>query len=114
YVTNVTSSLVEYYRAWIAGVLADNRYQPGIYAAKSNAAALYGAAEAEYTVRGRAGAPSFWIASSTGFSISAKPAAVGFDFAKLWQGMFDVTQTWKGAPITIDVDVASTKSPSAP
>jgi len=36
--------LLEYYRAWIGGVLQDGRYQPGVYAAKSNATILYDAA----------------------------------------------------------------------
>ena len=39
---------------------------------------------------------------------------VGLDFAKLWQGRFDVTQTWNGKTLQIDVDVASRRSPSAP
>lgn len=114
YVTAVTPPLLEYYRAWIGAVLADNRYRPGVYAAKSNATALYAAATAEYSARGHAGAPPFWIAGSAGFSISAKPTAVGFDFAELWQGLFDVTQSWNGVSLVIDVDVASTKSPSSP
>jgi hypothetical protein len=114
FVTVVTPALLDYYRAWIGGVLQDGHYQPGIYAAKSNATALYDAAVAAYRAAGRGGAPSFWIAASTGFSLGAKPTAVGLDFAQLWQGMFDVTQTWNGASIQIDVDVASMKSPSAP
>jgi hypothetical protein len=114
YVTAVTPPLLDYYQAWISGILRDGHYQPGIYAAKSNATELYNTAVAAYRAAGRAGAPSFWIAASTGFSLGAKPTAVGLDFAQLWQGMFDVTQTWNGASIQIDVDVASMKSPSAP
>jgi hypothetical protein len=114
YVTTVTPALLDYYRAWITGLLRDGRYQPGVYAAKSNATTLYSTAVDAFRAAGRSGAPPFWIASSSGFTITAKPAAVGLEFAKLWQGMFDVTQSWNGVSLQIDVDVASTRSPSAP
>jgi hypothetical protein len=115
FVTAVTPTLLDYYRAWIAGIVRDGHYRPGIYAAKSNATTLY------ITCRSRRGAcrrldgqPAFWIAASSGFSLGQAPTAVGLDFAKLWQGMFDVTQTWNGKTLLIDVDVASRRSPSAP
>lgn len=114
FVTSVTPALLDYYRAWIRGVLQDGRYLPGVYAAKSNAVTLYNAALELYRAGGRTDAPPFWIASSSGFTMTAKPAAVGLEFAKLWQGMFDVTQSWNGVSLQIDVDVASTRSPSAP
>jgi hypothetical protein len=114
YVTTVTAALRDYYRGWISAVLHDGHFKPGIYAAKSNVSALDDEAVAAFRAAGSNDTPPFWIASSVGFSIGAKPSAVGFDFARLWQGMFDVTQTWNGVPITIDVDVAANKSPSAP
>ncbi len=114
FVTSVTPALLEYYKAWIVGVLRDGRYRPGVYAAKSNATTLRVAAVDAYRSAGSNEDPPFWIASSTGFSLGASPTAVGLDFAKLWQGRFDVTEKWNGVTLLIDVDVAARKSPSAP
>ena len=114
FVTTVTTALLDYYRAWIRGVLTDGRYLPGVYAAKSNATTLYNAAVDEFRKAGRTDSPAFRIASSSGFSMSAAPTAVGLSFATAWQGMFDVTQSWSSVSLTIDVNVASTTSPSAP
>ena len=114
FVTSVTPALLEYYRAWIVGVLRDGRYRPGVYAAKSNATTLRVAALDAYRSAGSNEDPPFWIASSTGFSLGASPTAVGLDFAKLWQGRFDVTEKWNGVTLLIDVDIAARKSPSAP
>jgi hypothetical protein len=114
FVTSVTPALLTYYRAWISGIIRDGRYRVGVYAAKSNATTLYVAALDAMRAVGSSEQPVFWIASSSGFSLGQVPTAVGLDFAKLWQGMFDVTQTWNGKTILIDVDVASSRSPSAP
>ena len=112
YVTNVTPALLDYYRAWVGGLLTDGHYRPGVYAAKSNAQTLYQAALDLYRAAGRTDTPPFWIASSVGFNLSRRPADVGFDFAQLWQGAFDVTQSWGGISLTIDVDLANKQSPS--
>lgn len=114
YVTTVTSALLDYYHAWIRGVLADGHFVPGVYAAKSNATTLYNAAVDEFRRAGRSDLPAFWIASSVGFTTGSAPTAVGLDFATMWQGMFDVTQSWASVTLTVDVNVSSTKSPSAP
>jgi hypothetical protein len=114
YVTTVTQPLLDYYRGWIRGVLSSGRFIPGIYAAKSNATTLYNAAVDEFRKAGRTDAPAFWIASSVGFSMTATPPAVGLSFATAWQGMYDVKQAWAGVTLTIDVDIATTRSPSAP
>jgi hypothetical protein len=112
YVTTVQPALIEYFRAWIAGVLADGHYRPGVYAAKSNAPKLYEAALLEY--RGSSDVPPFWIASSTNFTMAKKPSDVGLSYAQLWQGLFDISQTFNGVKLLVDVDVASQASPSAP
>jgi hypothetical protein len=39
---------------------------------------------------------------------------VGFTWASIWQGMYNVTQTWNGATVNIDVNVAAMISPSNP
>ena len=114
YVTTVTPALLDYYHAWIRGVLTDGRFVPGVYAAKSNATTLYNAAVDEFRRAGRIDLPAFWIASSVGFTTGSMPTAVGLDFATMWQGMFDVTQSWASVTLTVDVNVSNTKSPSAP
>lgn len=114
YVTSVSPALLTYMSAWISGVLADGRFRPAIYCAKSNAATLYEAAAAAYSAAQRHDAPPFWIASSIGFTIASAPTAVGLPYATVWQGLFDVSQSWGGATLSIDVDVASSPSPSAP
>ena len=114
YVTNVSQPLIDYMTAWIGGVLADGRYRPAVYCAKSNAATVYGVATAAYKSAGRQDTPPFWIAASSGFAITRAPSEVGLAYATVWQGMFDVSQSFGGYAATIDVDVASTPSPSAP
>jgi hypothetical protein len=114
YVSFVTPPLLEYYRAWITGVLKDGRYKPGIYAAKFNATTLRGAALDAYKAAGSSADPPFWIASSSGFSIMQAPTAVGLDYAKLWQGGYDLTETYGGIKLFIDANVAVVKSPSVP
>jgi hypothetical protein len=114
YVSFVTTALLEYYRAWITGILKDGHYKPGIYAAKFNATTLRVAALDAYKAAGSAADPTFWIASSSGFSLAQTPSAVGLDYAKLWQGGYDLTQTYGGFTLFIDANVAAVKSPSAP
>ena len=114
YVSAVSASLVEYYRGWIAGILKDGHYKPGIYAAKSNAATLRAAALDAYKAAGSTADPPFWIASSPGFSIMQPPTSVGLAYAKLWQGGYDLTQTFGGVTLSIDANVSAVRSPSAP
>jgi hypothetical protein len=112
YVSSVSPELLTYVSAWITGVLADGRFQPAIYCAKANADAIYAAAMAAYAEAGRDDAPRFWIASTRGFAITNKPTDVGLEYANVWQGMLDVSETWAGLTYRIDVNVADTPSPS--
>ena len=114
YVTSVSPALLTYMSAWIAGVLSDGRFRPAIYCAKSNAETLYAAATTAYAAAQHHDSPPFWIASSSGFTIASAPTAVGFTYATAWQGLFDISQSWGGVSLTIDVDVANSASPSAP
>ena len=61
---------------------------------------------------GRHDTPHVRIASSRGFAITNKPMDVGLEYANVWQGVFDVSETWGGFTNTIDVDVADSPSPS--
>ena len=101
-------------RAWVQQVLADGRFRPGIYVHKANAAAIYGGVQQAYADMHVNGSAVFWITTSTGFSADRNPQDVGFPWASIWQGVYDVTQTWNGAAINIDVDVAAMRSPSNP
>jgi hypothetical protein len=112
FVRAVTPALLDYYRAWIAAVVRDGHYRAGVYAAKSNAGALYAAAVDAAHSAGSTEIPTFWITSGTGFTTASPPSAVGLDYAALWQGMYGVAQTWNGVTLTIDVNVATTRSPS--
>ena len=112
HVTTISQPLLEYYRAWIAGVLSEGHYKPGVYASKANAPTFYDLSITD--LHGARYTPPFWIASSVGFSTDRKPRDVGLAFAQLWQGMFGVNQTFGGVTLNIDVDVATKVSPSAP
>ena len=114
YVTAVATPLKTYVTAWIAEVLRDGRYVPAVYAAKSNAPEIHQVALAAFTAAGRSDTPKFWIASSSGFSIDHHPTDVGLPYAAAWQGRFEVAEQWGGVSQIIDVNVATTRSPSAP
>jgi hypothetical protein len=114
YVTSVAPPLADYVAAWVAAVLADGRYVPAIYAAKNNAPAVYAVVSAAFTAAGRSDTPKFWIASSGGFSTNSHPTDVGVSYAAVWQGRFEVSESWGGITRVIDVNVATTASPSAP
>ena len=113
YVSTVTPALLDYIRGWLTGIVADAEYQPGIYMAKSNSATIHDAAHA-IAVQYAAPDPAFWIASSVGFNTAQPPTGVGLSYASVWQGAFDVPRSYNGVALTVDEDVASKRSPSAP
>jgi hypothetical protein len=110
----IPASMEAYYRAWVQQVLADGRFRPGIYVHKANAQSIYDGVRRAYADVGAGGSAAFWVTSSVGFSVDKQPQDVGFPWATVWQGIYEVTQTWNGASVNIDVDVASTRSPSSP
>jgi hypothetical protein len=110
-VTAVSPALNDYVRAWVAGVLRDGRYRPGVYAAKPNIPDLFATASAEFSAARKSGAPPVWVSSGDGFSLTALPSSAGFDYATIWQGVFGVSETWNGVTLTIDANVASTTTP---
>ncbi|AHG92036.1 protein of unknown function DUF1906 [Gemmatirosa kalamazoonensis] len=98
----ITAAMRSYYKAWVARVVADGRFRPGIYAHVSNGADIHA----------DVGDVPFWVASTRNFSLASAPTGVGYPFATAWQGALDVTRTWNGVTLTVDESVASTKSPS--
>jgi guanyl-specific ribonuclease Sa len=109
----VPQEMRDYYRAWTARMLADGRYRPGFYAHKFNAQIVYDDVKAEYELAGRRSEPPFWIAGGRGFSPEREPHEVGHAFAKVWQGVLDVVEEWKGFKLPLDVNVARVPSPSS-
>ena len=110
-VTAVSPALTDYVRAWVAGVLRDGRFRPGIYAAKPNIPELFSDASAEFTAAKKSGPPAIWVSSGDGFSLAASPAGSGFDYATIWQGTFGASETWNGVMLTIDANVARSRTP---
>ena len=117
YVSAVNDALLTYVKAWTRGVLAAGRYRAGVYVARFNAPTVSAAVRAAYAASGASVTPVFWIAassSSLGFSFDSRPTDVGVDYASVWQGKLDVNDTWSATQLRIDMNVASSISPSAP
>jgi hypothetical protein len=111
---SVSTAMQSYYRAWISRLLADGRYRPGIYAHRANAAQIYADARDVYAQHGASGAPEFWITGGTGFSLASRPSDTGFQFASMWQGVYDATRTYAGATAVVDESVSRNAFPSFP
>jgi guanyl-specific ribonuclease Sa len=109
----VPQAMRDYYRAWTARMLADGRYRPGFYAHKFNAQIVYDDVKAEYARAAVSSEPPFWVAGGRGFSPEREPHEVGHSFAKVWQGVLDVVEEWKGFKLPLDVNVARVPSPSS-
>ena len=112
YMTTITQPMRDYYRSWVAQLLADGRYLPGIYCHKSNAATIHADVDEEFLARRPTATPRFWIAGSGGFSLDRVPTDVGHPFANVWQGKLDTDESWNGVALHIDVNVADTRAPS--
>jgi hypothetical protein len=112
--TTIPQAMRDYYRAWVARVLADGRFRPAIYSHQRNAAEIYADVRAALDAAGVRDEPSFWISSPATFTLASSPPDVGFRFARVWQGVFDATQSWNGVTLRVDVNVADSPSPSAP
>ena len=102
----------DYYRAWVATVLKDTRYRPGIYVHSHNARAVYDDVKALYLAAGLQEEPRFWIASARDFDTTKKPEEVGHEFAGMWQGVIDVVRKVADVALPIDINVSNWPSPS--
>ena len=110
----VPAAMEQYVRAWVRAVAADGRYRAGLYAHARNVAALHDLVRAELAAAGAPATVPVWVASSAGFDLVKRPEEVGHPFATVWQGAFDLTETWNGVTLRVDANVAATPSPSAP
>lgn len=102
----------DYYKAWVATVLKDGRYRPGIYVHSYNAAAVYDDVTSVFQAAGVDEEPRFWVASARDFSPDKAPQEVGHEFAGMWQGVIDVVRRIANVALPIDINVSSWPSPS--
>ena len=106
------NAMRDYYRAWVATVLKDGRYRPGIYVHSHNARDVYNDVKALYLAAGRTEEPRFWVASGRDFSPDKAPEEVGHEFAGMWQGAIDVVRRVADYALPIDINVSNWPSPS--
>jgi Domain of unknown function (DUF1906) len=111
--TTIPPAMRDYYRAWLARVVADGRFRPAIYTHQRNAAEIYTDARAVFDAAGVREEPSFWVSSPGTFSLASSPADAGFRFARVWQGVLHASQTWNGVTLNVDTNVSDAPSPSA-
>jgi hypothetical protein len=108
----VPTRMRDYYKAWVATLLTDTRYRPGIYVHSFNAKTVYADVKALFEAAGVKEEPRFWIASARDFSPEKAPEEVGHDFAGMWQGVIDVVRRVANIALPIDINVSNWPSPS--
>jgi hypothetical protein len=111
-VEHVSPALASYVRSWFATLLDRARYTPGLYAHDLNAAELYAILAEEFARHGRVERPPLWVARQAGFDPARSPTESGHAMASVWQGQFDVRETWDDVTLNIDVNVANSADPS--
>jgi hypothetical protein len=109
---HMPAKMRDYYKAWVATVLAYGNYRPGVYVHSHNAQAVYDDVKALFVAAGIDEEPRFWIASARDFSTDKAPAEVGHDFAGMWQGVIDVVKEVADVALPIDINVSNWRSPS--
>lgn len=110
-VDSVSAELREYVAAWTESLVERTAYRPGLYAHGRNAAELIELMEAAARRAGANVSPRLWVASADRFDVHAAPTESGFG-AHVWQGAFDREERWGDVALTIDVNVAASRSPS--
>jgi Domain of unknown function (DUF1906) len=108
----IPAAMRQYYRAWVARLLADGTYRPGIYAHEHNAQTIFDDVKATYVAAGDTTTPRFWVAGGKGFDTGRAPQDVGYTFAGVWQGVIDVARSVAQIKLPVDVNVAAWASPS--
>lgn len=111
-VERVSPELLDYVRAWMAGMLEDGRFVPALYAHAHNAEALHAVAREVFASGGPPGEPRLWVARTGGFDLRRGPEESGFPAAHIWQGILDTSETWGGVTLRIDANVARSADPS--
>ena len=103
-VSRLTPEMTAYVSAWVDALRRDGRYRPAMYAHRENAPALRAIVQGDIP---------FWVAGGAGFALDRTPRESGVDFASVWEGL-PAPRTWGGVTLTVDENVATTPSPSAP
>ena len=111
-VEKVPPAMRDYYRAWVARMLANGKYTPGIYTHEHNAAEIFPDVKGVFRAAGDTATPRFWIAGGKGFDEGRAPQDVGFAFAGMWQGVIDVVRSVANVKLPVDINVGAWKSPS--
>lgn len=108
----IPAAMRQYYRAWVAQLLANGTYRPGIYAHEHNAQTIFEDVKATFVAAGDTTTPRFWVAGGKGFDTGRAPQDVGYTFAGVWQGVIDVARSVAQIKLPVDVSVAAWASPS--
>jgi hypothetical protein len=108
----VQPAMRDYYKAWVARMIATNQYRPGVYVHQHNAQQIFTDVQAVFAAAGDTETPRFWIAGGKDFDEGRAPQDVGFAFAGVWQGVIDVARSVANLKLPVDVNVASWRSPS--
>jgi hypothetical protein len=108
----VQPAMRDYYKAWVARMIATNQYRPGVYTHQHNAQQIFTDVQDVFTAAGDTETPRFWIAGGKDFDEGRAPQDVGFAFAGVWQGVIDVARSVANLKLPVDVNVASWRSPS--
>jgi hypothetical protein len=139
-VETVSPRFTAYIKSWVHDMLAAGHYAPGIYVHERNAEAVRAIVAAEYSAARATGAgratgattstrpiasptaPPMWVAARpAGFGTPAntfdlaiaRPATSGFAWATIWQGVFNISETWGGVTLLVDVNLANARDPSS-
>jgi len=107
----VSRAMEEYVDAWFREMLALGRYTPALYAHERNVTPLFERARAAFATAGRSDQPFLWVARSGDFDITRRPTDSGILSASIWQGRFDIDETWGGVELRIDANVGSAAVP---
>lgn len=108
----IPAAMRQYYRAWVAQLLANGTFRPGIYAHEHNAQTIFDDVKATFVAAGDTTTPRFWVAGGKGFDTGRAPQDVGYTFAGVWQGVIDVARSVAQIKLPVDLNVAAWASPS--
>ncbi|HEU5210844.1 MAG TPA: glycoside hydrolase domain-containing protein [Longimicrobiales bacterium] len=107
----VSRAMEEYVHAWFTEMLARGRYTPSLYAHERNVTPLFERARAAFAAAGRSDEPFLWVARAGALDVGSRPADSGILSAAIWQGRFDVDETWGDVTLRVDANVASVAVP---
>jgi hypothetical protein len=112
----LSSAFLSYINGWIDYMKVDTIFRPGIYCSHSstadqirNANSYASSGGVDFWVWNLTQPPSPGNTTSTG---TLTPADSGVSYAMNWQYAQNVSETWNGTTLTVDLDLASSANPS--